>query len=85
MGESRISTRISAKWQLHYIPVSQLYQEIYNIHAFFSGPTAAMTAAANSTRSQFQPASTFGRSLNGDDELRKIATAGRLGVGSSLL
>ena len=63
--------------QLHYIPVSQLYSEIYNIHAYFSGPSKAMTKAANTTRGAYQPAGMSTRKLDGDQDLRKIATAGR--------
>lgn len=64
---------------LHYIPVSLAYNEIYNIHAFFSGPSPAMTEAANSTRSLWggRKAAAAASPLNGDAELRKIAKAGR--------
>lgn len=62
---------------LHYIPVSQLYNEIYNIHAFFSGPSPSMLAASNATRGTFQQAGLTTRRLDGDAELRKIASAGR--------
>jgi hypothetical protein len=63
--------------QLHYIPVSQLYSEIYNIHAYFSGPSKAMSKAAEISRSQYQPAGLTSRKYDGDQELRKIASAGR--------
>jgi hypothetical protein len=63
--------------QLHYIPVSQSYNEIYNIHAYFSGPSESMRNVANSTRDQFQSAGLSTRKLDGDAELRKIAQAGR--------
>lgn len=59
--------------RLHYIPLSQKYDEIYNIFAFFSGPTPSMLEAANKL------------STSGDDQalkdnqilLRRIARAGR--------
>ena len=65
--------------RLHYIPVTQGYSEIYNIWSYFSGPTQAMTQAANQTRASFggrKAALAAGR-LDGDAELRKIAKAGR--------
>ncbi|KIJ43830.1 glycosyltransferase family 90 protein [Sphaerobolus stellatus SS14] len=60
---------------LHYIPLSQTYSEIYNIRAFFSGPSSAMLKAANSTSSPLT-----GQSLaasDGDKRLRHIAQASR--------
>lgn len=63
--------------QLHYIPVSQMYNEIYNVYAYFSGPSEAMLAAANSTREQFHASGLSTRKLDGDAELQKIAKAGR--------
>lgn len=64
---------------LHYIPVSLGYGEIYNVHAYFSGPSKAMTDAANTTREAFggKKAAAGAKHLNGDAELRKIAKAGR--------
>jgi len=62
---------------LHYVPVSQLYQEIYNIHAYFSGPSASMLSASNATRGTYQAAGLTTKRLDGDAELRKIASAGR--------
>lgn len=70
-------TMARSNHQLHYIPVSQLYSEIYNIHAFFSGPSDSMLDAANATRGSYQAAGLSTRSLDGDAELRKIASAGR--------
>ena len=61
--------------RVHYIPVTQMYAEIYNIYAYFSGPSNAMANAANITRSQYQQGSN--NKLDGDAELRKIAEAGR--------
>jgi hypothetical protein len=66
-----------ANSQLHYIPVSQLYSEIYNIHAYFSGPSKAMTKALNGTTNGYQASTMSTRRLDGDTELRKIASAGR--------
>jgi hypothetical protein len=63
--------------RLHYIPVSQLYSELYNIHAFFSGPTQSMVDAANTTRGLYQSAGLTTRKFDGDAELRKIAKGGR--------
>lgn len=56
---------------LHYIPLSSSYAEIYNIHAYFSGPTPSTLAATNLT------AKHPGQSLNGDQQLQRIARAGR--------
>lgn len=63
--------------KLHYIPISQLYSEIYNVHAYFSGPSDAMLNAANATRGLYQSAGLSTRRLDGDAELQKIAKAGR--------
>ena len=52
-----------------------MYAEIYNIYAFFSGPSNAMTNSANITRGQYQQGSNT--KLDGEAELRKIAEAGR--------
>lgn len=57
--------------------MSQLYNEIYNIHAYFSGPSQSMLNAANATRDQFQSSGLSTRKIDGDAELRKIASAGR--------
>lgn len=64
---------------LHYIPVSQGYQEIYNVWSYFSGPSAAMSDAGNSTHALYggKKAAAAARPLDGDAELRKIAKAGR--------
>ncbi|WWD22473.1 hypothetical protein CI109_106966 [Kwoniella shandongensis] len=78
--KSTVYTEFMSEWLqpwLHYIPISQLYQEIYNVHAFFSGPTKSMLAASNATRGTFQSAGLTTRKLDGDAELRKIAQAGR--------
>ncbi|KAI1792491.1 hypothetical protein LXA43DRAFT_1006897 [Ganoderma leucocontextum] len=62
---------------LHYIPLSQSYAEIYNIHAFFSGATEATLRAANAT-ALTDPAERRGaKSIDGDRRLRRIARAGK--------
>jgi len=60
---------------LHYIPVSSSYSEIYNIHAYFSGPSASTMDVANVT---------VGRAADWeavkeerDAQLRQIARAGK--------
>ncbi|KZO99021.1 glycosyltransferase family 90 protein [Calocera viscosa TUFC12733] len=58
---------------LHFIPVSQNYQEIYNVYAYFSG-TDSLAEIANAT---FPVAPTVGRRHDGDTQLRLIAKAGR--------
>ncbi|EMD36971.1 glycosyltransferase family 90 protein [Gelatoporia subvermispora B] len=60
---------------LHYIPLSQSYQEIYNIHAFFSGATQATLEAANATT--LRTPSAQQHSVDGDRRLRRIARAGK--------
>lgn len=60
--------------RLHYIPLSMSYQEIYNIHSFFSGATRSTLLAANSTTLQ-SPARR--RPVDGDRRLRRIARAGK--------
>ncbi|BEJ13624.1 hypothetical protein CspHIS471_0307980 [Cutaneotrichosporon sp. HIS471] len=78
--KSTIYTEFMSEWMqpwLHYIPVSQMYNEIYNIYAYFSGPSTSMLNAANTTRDQFQSSGLRTRKLDGDAELHKIAKAGR--------
>ncbi|PSS34204.1 hypothetical protein PHLCEN_2v1754 [Hermanssonia centrifuga] len=60
---------------LHYIPLSPSYQEIYNIHAFFSGATESPLRAVNSSTLQAPPAKR--RPVDGDRRLRRIARAGK--------
>ncbi|OCH90505.1 hypothetical protein OBBRIDRAFT_730693 [Obba rivulosa] len=60
---------------LHFIPLSQSYQEIYNIHAFFSGATQATLEAANSTT--LRTPSAQRHSVDGDRRLRRVARAGK--------
>lgn len=78
--KSTVYTEFMSEWLqpwLHYIPVSQLYSEIYNIHSYFSGPSKSMLAASNATRDAYQAAGLTTKRLDGDAELRKIAKAGR--------
>ncbi|OXB38294.1 hypothetical protein LQV05_006535 [Cryptococcus neoformans] len=78
--KSTVYTEFMSEWLqpwLHYIPISQMYQEIYNVHAFFSGPSKAMLDASNSTRSLYQQPGAHIKKFDGDAELRKIAKAGR--------
>ncbi|KAH8827111.1 capsular associated protein [Flagelloscypha sp. PMI_526] len=61
---------------LHFIPLSQMYHEIYNVHGYFSGGTVSTLKAANSTvqdrpSEQWHPA-------NGDARARRIARAGKV-------
>ncbi|KZT26069.1 glycosyltransferase family 90 protein [Neolentinus lepideus HHB14362 ss-1] len=57
---------------LHFIPLSSTYKEIYNIHAFFSGPSESTLVAANLTGT-LDKRSTH----DGDRRLRRIARAGK--------
>jgi hypothetical protein len=78
--KSTVYSEFMSEWiqpWLHYIPVSQMYNEIYNIYSYFSGPSNSMLNAANTTRDQFQSSGLRTRKLDGDAELRKIAKAGR--------
>ncbi|GMK56893.1 hypothetical protein CspeluHIS016_0307330 [Cutaneotrichosporon spelunceum] len=78
--KTTVYTEFMSEWLepwLHFVPVSQMYNEIYNIYAYFSGPTFSMLNAANATRDQFQSSGLRTRKLDGDAELRKIAKAGR--------
>lgn len=61
--------------RLHYIPLSNSYQEIYNIHSFFSGATESTLRAANSTTLELPPEER--RPVDGDRRLRRIARAGK--------
>ena len=53
------------------------YKELYNIHAYFSGPTKSMLKAANLTMPEPSTANSAPVPANRDEELRKIARAGR--------
>jgi hypothetical protein len=61
--------------RLHYIPLSNSYQEIYNIHAFFSGATEATLRAANTTTLDLSQEER--KPTDGDRRLRRIARAGK--------
>jgi hypothetical protein len=67
--------------RLHYIPLSMSYKEIYNIHAYFSGPSPAMMKALNQTYPEMVNATSqeMGpeRRPPGDEALERIAKAGR--------
>ena len=60
---------------MHYIPLSQSYAEIYNIHAFFSGAPPSALQAANATAAAAD--ATARRPIDGDRRLRRIARAGK--------
>jgi hypothetical protein len=60
---------------LHFIPLSPSYQEVYNIHTFFSGPTEAAVLAANASAT-YAPPDPY-RPADGDRRLRRIARAGK--------
>ncbi|EJD07042.1 uncharacterized protein FOMMEDRAFT_152387 [Fomitiporia mediterranea MF3/22] len=57
---------------LHYIPLSQTYEELYNIFAFFSGPMQSMREASNSSLPDSRE-----RYDDGQRRLRRIARAGK--------
>lgn len=61
--------------RLHYIPLSSLYSEIYNIHAYFSGPSASTMNIANATARR--TADWEAVKEKRDAELRQIARAGK--------
>lgn len=60
---------------VHFIPLSSTYKELYNIHAYFSGPTQSTLEAANSTLAAV-PAEQR-KTLEADRRLRRIARAGK--------
>lgn len=62
----------------HFIPLSPSYQEVYNIYMYFSGPTSAVFKAANFTDVAIpSPHQKRTPPLEGDEHLRRIATAGK--------
>lgn len=66
--------------RLHFIPLSSSYSEIYNIHAFFSGPTPETLRAANASgllESPSAPLPEAGTASPGERRLRRIARAGK--------
>jgi len=60
---------------LHYIPISSSYSEIYNIHAYFSGPSTSTFDAASQTVPE--PADWEAVQRERDGQLRQIARAGK--------
>ncbi|KAG5640782.1 hypothetical protein DXG03_007199 [Asterophora parasitica] len=60
---------------VHFIPLSSSYREVYNIHAYFSGPTRSTLEAVNSTLLELSPQKR--KSIEGDRRLRRIARAGK--------
>ncbi|KAF8314095.1 hypothetical protein DL93DRAFT_2125753 [Clavulina sp. PMI_390] len=72
---------------LHYIPVSQTYNDLYNIHAYFSGPSHSVLSVARNVYTNLTAplpppdgTSTSSSMLGeheGDRRLRQIARAGR--------
>jgi hypothetical protein len=60
---------------VHFIPLSSSYAEIYNIHAYFSGPTQSALEAANLT--EVELSANERRSVEGDKRARRIARAGK--------
>lgn len=64
---------------VHYVPLSSSYQEIYNIHSYFSGPTPSTVEASNSTQAHphGEGYSQEHRITEGDRRLRRIARAGK--------
>ena len=61
--------------RLHCIPLSASYAELYNIHAYFSGPSPSTLEAAN--LSLGWNLTTPSAHLGADDKLQRIARAGR--------
>ncbi|PFH48325.1 glycosyltransferase family 90 protein [Amanita thiersii Skay4041] len=60
---------------VQFIPLSSSYKEVYNIYAYFTGPTKATLEAANSSLAS-TPIERR-RSVEGDKRLRRIARAGK--------
>ncbi|KAG6847601.1 hypothetical protein C0991_001604, partial [Blastosporella zonata] len=61
--------------RVHFIPLTSSYNEIYNIHAYFSGAPRAALEAVNSTLLQLPDPNS--RPVDGDRRLRRIARAGK--------
>lgn len=57
---------------VHYIPLTATYKEIYNIHAYFSGPTESAVKSAGLTIPEVGS-----EAREGDKRLRRIARAGK--------
>ncbi|KAJ8589184.1 hypothetical protein M405DRAFT_933602 [Rhizopogon salebrosus TDB-379] len=63
---------------LHYIPLSASYAELYNIHAYFSGPSpSTLELATRNMNMNTNLTVSHSRSLGADDELQRIARAGK--------
>ncbi|KAF4579385.1 Protein O-Glucosyltransferase/Glycosyltransferase 90 [Pleurotus pulmonarius] len=68
---------------VHFIPLSNSYREIYNIYAYFSGPTNSTIQAVNGTQTHADPNSDDSPppeprpSVEGNRRLRRIARAGK--------
>lgn len=62
-------------YRLHFIPVSSSYKEVYNIHAYFSGPSTSALEAIGSEQANVPLDER--RPLEGDRRLRRIARAGK--------
>ncbi|KAF8905928.1 hypothetical protein CPB84DRAFT_1813928 [Gymnopilus junonius] len=62
---------------VHFIPLSSSYSEMYNIYAYFSGPTQSTLIAANSSLAVLPADSELRRAVEGDKRLRRIARAGK--------
>ncbi|TFK29423.1 capsular associated protein [Coprinopsis marcescibilis] len=59
---------------LHFVPLSPSYKEIYNLYAYFSGPTQSMLRSINSSLALFSPEE---RTWPEDQRAQKIAQAGK--------
>jgi hypothetical protein len=59
--------------RLHYIPLSDDFHEVYNVHAYFSGPPRVALDAVNMTLAVGSPVTPH----DGDARLRRIARAGK--------
>jgi hypothetical protein len=65
--------RWAVPW-LHYVPLSAGYAELYDLHAYFSGPGPATRAAAGKSLNETELARARDE---GDRRLRRIARAGK--------
>ncbi|KAG2006903.1 capsular associated protein [Coprinopsis cinerea AmutBmut pab1-1] len=71
---------------LHYIPLSSSYHEVYNIHAYFSGPTQSTLEAYHSTESDAEASSTptGDDTVDGADPQRRDQSEGQTGPSQSI-
>jgi hypothetical protein len=65
--------RWAVPW-LHYVPLSAGYAELYDLHAYFSGPGPATRAATGNSLNETELARARDE---GDRRLRRIARAGK--------